>query len=414
MLARVLRHFLPVSFACVLLLLFPVSSRADGGAPQRAYIAGAGKGIGIIDVGQQKMIDSLNIEGDPHMILLSLDGRFLYVTQPQLGRVSVISAKTAETICSANVAGKPTLLALDVNANILFAAGNGASSAVSLDPTNCQTKRTFRVQGQVSGLAVAAVSTSPTINGGGNQIWIADDTSLTAFDEQSGKQIAAVPIPGGPQYLSIPPGATLYATTRDGSVVAVDINSYNVIKLVSGGVYGPMDFDETTGQVYVPDQQNKQLLVLDPVNSGFKAPSEPRRTIPLGVRPESIAITSDGQLGFAALAGGNVAMLDILAHQVITTVKVDGNPHFIITGLNPPLVATTPQQASIFGAIASVAAYIIVIALLIVPVVLFRRYAKLKKPNETEKDEEHTQDEVTAVTVQDHVQQGNAERQRRE
>jgi hypothetical protein len=98
--------------------------------------------------------------------------------------------------------------------------------------------------------------------------------------------------------------------------------------------------------------------------------------IHLGVVPTSVAITSDGQLGFVALASGNVAMLDIPARELVTTIPVGGSPHFIITGLYPPVIGTTPQQASIWGTVINIAAYIFVVALFLIPILLFSRYAK--------------------------------------
>ncbi|MBV9231804.1 MAG: hypothetical protein JOZ18_21020, partial [Chloroflexi bacterium] len=106
------------------------------------------------------------------------------------------------------------------------------------------------------------------------------------------------------------------------------------------------------------------------------------RTIKLGVTPASVAITSDGQLGFVALSGGNVAMLDIPGRQIINTIPVGGDPHFIITGLYPPAIGTTPQQANVMGTIINIAAYIFVVALLVVPILLFRRYAKIRMSEE--------------------------------
>jgi len=140
-----------------------------------------------------------------------------------------------------------------------------------------------------------------------------------------------------------------------------------------------MDYNAFTSEVYIPDMQNKQVDVLSPIFPGTNAlPHEPNYSIHLGVEPQSIAITSDGQLGFIALAGGNVAMLDIPGKQIVNTFLVGGNPRFIITGLYPPLIGTTPQEASVWGTVINIAAYVLVIALLIVPIILFQRYARSK------------------------------------
>jgi len=366
---------LPVFICFLLTMLMPLSVLADGGAPNLAYVAGAGKGIAVIDVAQQKVTSTIAASGDPHGIILSLDGRFLYATQPQMGKVAVIAAKTGDTICSADVPGQPSLLVLDTSANLLYAASNAATGVTVIDPTNCALKQTIQTGGPVNGMAIANVgSASPSSTG--NQLWVATTNSVMVFDDVSGKKLGSVNIPGGPQYVSIPPGETVYVTTRQGEIVAIGLGTHNIVPLIKGGVFGPMDYDQTTGEVYVPDQQNNRLIVLAPVNAGFTPPPEPSRIINLGVKPESVAITSDGQLGFVALASGNVAMLDIPGRQLITTISVGGNPHFIITGLYPPVIGTTPQQANVLTTVINIAAYLFIAALIIVPILLFRRYAK--------------------------------------
>ena len=377
------RHFarfvLPGLLCFLGLLLLPAPiALADGGAPNLAYVAGGSKGISVVDVVKQSVTGSIAVSGNPSMILLSLDGRFLYVTQPQLGSVAIVAANTGNTICTAKVPGQPTLLALDNSSNTFFAAGNGASSVTALDMNNCHVKHAYTVQGHVYGIAIANVGTS-LASGNNSQLWVADDTSLTIFDDGNGRQLGNVPIVGGPHYISIPPGSSVYVTTQDGKVLAVDLVSYNVTTLYAGGSFGPMDFDETTGQIYLPDQQHKQLVVLDPLNSGMAAPAEPNHIIPLSAQPQSIAITNDGQLGFAALDNGSVVMLDIPAHVVITTVHVGGNPRFIITGLYPPLLANTPQEAANLRVLLTIAAYVLIAFLLIVPIVLFVIYSRVQR-----------------------------------
>jgi hypothetical protein len=369
----------------LLLLLLPQRAHADGGAPNLAYIAGTARGVSVVDIGQQAVTTSFSISGDPHTIYLSLDGRFLYVTQPTLNRVTMLAARTGATICTATVAGQPSLLTFDPGTSVLYAAGNGANMITALDSSNCAVQSTITTDGPVYGLAVAVVG-SGLSGGTGNQLWVADANSLNVYDH-TGK-LASIPIPGGPQYISIPPGATVYVTTRQGNLYAVDLNTHAVLPpLLTGGNFGPMDYDALTNQVYVPDLKHNQVDVITPINSGASAlPHEPARTIPMGVPPESVAITSDGQLGFVALQGGDVAMLDIPGKQLINTFHVGGTPHFIITGLYPPLVGTTPQQASLYGTILNVAAYALVIALFIVPILLFRRYNRANVSGKRKKE----------------------------
>ena len=336
-------------FICSLLSFsfFPHAD-ADGGAPNLAYVSGTSSGISVIDVGQAKVTKTISVAGDPQSILLSLDGGLLYVSQPTLGQVSIIRASTGRIFCTAHLPGEPALLAIDPDMNILYAAGSGSAQVTALDPTNCKIQNTFEVNGPVYGLAVALTAGS-SINGSvSNQIWVASIDRLTIFDDQTHQMLGVVPFPDGPQYLSIPPGETAYVTTRQGSVDAVSLKTREVRRILNGGIFGPMDYDALTDEVYVPDEQHQMLIVLSPVDIGVSTiPKEPERVFPTAGIPESVAITSDGLLGFIALREGKVAMLDLIAHRLVYTVDVGGTPRFIVTGLYPPPVLDTPTPASI-------------------------------------------------------------------
>src|SRR5438552_4033341 len=184
----------------LLLFLFPLSQHAyaDGGAPNLAYVAGAAYGIGVIDIGQQKVTSSITVNGDPQMILLSLDGRYLYVTQPTLGRVAIISARSGKTICTASLAGQPTLLAFGPQSGALYAAGNGASSVSVLNPTTCALQHTFQTQSSVYGIGVGLVGAGNNLH---DQLWVSGATSLTSFDP-NGQPSGRIPLAGGPPYPS--------------------------------------------------------------------------------------------------------------------------------------------------------------------------------------------------------------------
>jgi hypothetical protein len=379
MLHTIRRFMLALAIALPALLLSTVA-HADGGAPNVAYVAGTASGISVIDISQQKVTRTIAVNGTPHTVFLSLDGSFLYVTEPQQGQVAVLAANTGNEICHASLPGQPSLLAIDNGSNTLFVAGNGASSVSAIDPTTCKIKHTFQTNGPVYGISIAAVGSS--LSGDtGNQLWVSAGNKLTTFDDVTGKVIGSIVMPGGPRYISIPPGATIYVTTQSGSIQAVDLTTRKVTQLVTGGQYGPMDFNENTGEIYVPDRAHNQLVVLTPVNAGFAIPHEPEQTIPLSGQPASIAITSDGQLGFVALASGDVVMRDIPGRANVNTFHVGGNPQFIITGLYPPAV----PQNSVLSKILNIGAYILVVALIVVPLLLFRRYAKTRNQTELEK-----------------------------
>ena len=334
---------------CFLLLFslllgsFSSPAHADGGAPQLAYVAGVEQGIGIIDIAQRRLIGTIAEAGNPRTVLLSTDGHALYVTQPTLGRVTVVAAKTEKPLCTASLPGQPSLLALSLDATVLYAAGQGDTRVRALDPVTCAVQRTFETHEPVYGLAVTASTAANATPSTPNQLWVAGSTALTVF-EVSGHLLGSVPVAGGPQYISIPGGFTAYVTTRQGTVVAVDLNTRQIIRtLLSDGQFGPMDYDVNTGEIYVPDRQHNLLDVLAPITADTNpTPREPARIIHLRSSPQSVAITNDGQLGFVALSNGQVLMLDVPGRSIVTSIGVGGSPHFIITGLYPPVNSPTP------------------------------------------------------------------------
>ena len=261
--------------------------------------------------------------------------------------MSIIRASTGLILCTVHLPGQPSLFAIDPDLNILYAAGNGSAQVTALDPTNCKILNTFTVNNPVYGLAVALTAGSNLNGGVSNQLWIASTDSLTLFDGQEHQILGTVPFPDGPQYLSIPPGDTAYVTTRQGSVDAVSLRTNQVRRILNGGIFGPMDYDALTGEVYVPDALHQVLNVLSPVDMSVSAIlPEPERVIHTQGIPESVAITSDGLLGFIALREGKVAMWDLIAHRLVYIVNVGGSPRFIITGLYPPPVLTIPTPVS--------------------------------------------------------------------
>src|SRR5437588_2463577 len=89
-------------------------------------------------------------------------------------------------------------------------------------------------------------------------------------------------------------------------------------------------------------------------------------------------MTSDGKLGFVTLAGGKVAMLDVPGRKITNTIAVGGSPHFIITGLYPPILGTTPQEASTWKTIINIAAGFILLVLIAGSILLIRRNRIIK------------------------------------
>ncbi len=360
-------------------------AHADGGAPNLAYIAGTATGIAVIDVAQRRVSRTISVAGDPRSVLLSPDGSLLYATQPPRGQVSILEAATGKILCSASIPGQPSVLARSPQNDVVYAAGNDDTGIHVLDAKNCASRTTFQTTGPVHALAISFLSGAFPTHQGDYQIWAATTGKLNVFDT-NGTQLANLALAADPQSLCIPPGLIAYVTTRQGTVVALDLSIMRfTAPLLHGGPFGTMDYDAATGEIYIPEQTQHQVAVLAPVLSGTQIkPGKLARQLPLPSVPQAVAITSDGQLGFVTLQDGRVVMLDIPARQPVTTITVGGRPQSVITGLYPPPVivttATTPLAAkrqqplwrnTLF--IVSVTIFMLTLLLLIIVILLWRR-----------------------------------------
>ena len=332
-----------LGFALAMVLL-PRQAQADGGAPNLAYVAGARQGIGVVDISQQKIVRNFAVAGNPYTLLLSPDGSLLYVTQPAAGQVTALAARTGQVICSAPFPGHPAWLALNIDATVLYVAGMHEQTIIALDARTCAQLRTFQAPEPVSWLAATGNNASNTLQ---TQLWVAGTTSVSVLDEQ-GQLLGNVAVAGGARFLCLPGGLTAYVATGRGTVIAIDTLTYQVIAtLLTGGTFGSLDYNAITQEIYVPDQQHNLVDVLTPVLAGSAfMPHEPARSLRVSGSPQSIAVTNDGQLGFAALSNGQVDMLDLLGHTLIKAIPVGGTPRFIITGVYPPQNVPVPQPAA--------------------------------------------------------------------
>jgi DNA-binding beta-propeller fold protein YncE len=374
--------FLVMSLVLFFLLLpFAPQVQADGGAPNLAYVSGTSGDISIVDIAQRKLTGTLSVPGNPEMILLSVDGHLLYVTQPNLDRIVVINTSSRQAQCSIIVPGQPAFLAIDPWTNTLYAAGTTSNQVTALDPSTCAVRFRVRVQGSVTGLAIAIMGNSIT-GGDENQLWVAGSGGITVF-QIDGKLLDMIPLVSNPRFMCIPAGFAAYVSTQRGDVEAIDLKTHRVsFVLLDGGKFGSMDYDATTGNIYVPDLEHRRIDVLSPVVANTTSqPGEPLYTLSFSSAPQSVAITNDGQFGFIALEHGNVVMLDIPGHQEITTIHVGGTPHFIITGLYPLLLSLTPRQASLLDILVNALHYAAaaVIAMTAIIAIVAQKYRERRR-----------------------------------
>jgi YVTN family beta-propeller protein len=351
------------ALAFVLVALFPNPAHADGGAPNLAYVAGAGPQgdeVAVVDISKQRVTMQITVGGGPRALLLSADARYLYVTQSSASSVAVVDTHAGKVVAEIQSGRNPESIALDLSGSGDAFVANGGDGTVSvLDLTGRRNVATIHVGQHPMSVAVAGPDSGisdPT----SSEVYVANQgsNSVTVISASMHNVLATIAVPGGPSSIVVPAsGGVAYVATQSGAVYALSLARHTLLGTLlrlHGAGPDQMDYDAITGQVYVSDPSAGVVDILRPAEAGTTGavtlPPEPARTLPAPGGPVSAAITFDGAYAFiAAHDSGALYMVDAPSHQRLTTLQVGGHPQGIITGSYPPVLG---QQAAFYASIA--------------------------------------------------------------
>lgn len=353
-------------------------AKADGGAPNLAYVAGGGSGAGdlvVIDIAKRSVTGRVTVGGAPAGVVLSADGRFAYVTQSAKGALALVDARDLHVAATIPVGATPQALALDQTEtpNLVYVSNSGGDTVSVVNPDARRVIATLPVGQHPGGMAIALNGTGivpQDINDAELYVANTGSDSVTVISTEHRRVLATIAVSGGPVGVVVPQsGGVAYVSLRSGAVALVSLAKHTLLGTLlhapSGATIPPgtMDYDAVTGQVYVPESATGSVAVLAPasVGSGDSAPAlptEPARTLTFGGGPSAVAITFDGTYGFVTQRDtGNVTLFDVGTHKPLAEIAVGGAPRAVVTGAYPPLLN---RQA------ANVAAYVVTSLLIVV------------------------------------------------
>ncbi len=326
-------------------------ARADGGAPNLAYIVGGGSSsdnLTVMDIGKRNVAWTLALGNRPQAVVLSSDGRFAYVTEADANRVAIVDTREHSVVGSMPTGSSPQAIAVDPSGSLhwLFVADTAGNTLTILDSDTQRVKATLTVGNAPVSVAVAA-SNSGISDPSTLEVYVANRQSQTVsvIATRDLRTLATIALPAPPCAINIPStGGIAYVATCQGAVLAVGLASHEVLGTVLsdlGGTPGTMDYDAITGQIYIPVPTKNRVVILRPSgvggNGSLVAPAEPLHILRFSGEPSAVAITFEGALGFVAeRADGRVVELDITNRQTLGAVAVGGEPRAIVTGPYPP------------------------------------------------------------------------------
>jgi YVTN family beta-propeller protein len=251
-------------------------------------------GIGVVDAVQLKLLRVIRGVTDPEQIVLSPDGKLLYLASQDADEVLALRPASGAIAWRYHLPFEPEGVGLSPDGRVLLVTEESANSVTALDARTARPIAKFAVGMRPRGVAFAPDGARAYVTGEG-------DASLAVLDLRTHALLRTVPVPGeGARpmgVVSTQDGARLYvATGRGGAVVPVD---------------------------------TQRLEALAPV--------------PVGTRPWGMAVSPDDRYVYSANGQSNdVSVLDTHTLAVVARIAVGERPWGVAVG---PLPAPGPSAA---------------------------------------------------------------------
>jgi YVTN family beta-propeller protein len=241
-------------------------------------------GIGVVDVEQEKVVRVIKSGSDPEEFDLSRDGKLLFVSNEDDGKVSITDIADGRLIDALKVGAEPE-----------------------------------------------GVTTSPD----GKFVYVTseDEGTVTVVDTVARKSIKTIKVGRRPRSVAfLPDGSRAYVTNENDGVVtlmdAVKHRTIRQIRLGEAGKVKPMKVivSKDGTKVYVSTGRGNKVFTIDP------ATNEPAGSIEVGKRPWGLALSPDGKRLFAADGPSNsIAVIDLSTQTVVKNVKAGQGPWGVMT-----------------------------------------------------------------------------------
>jgi len=242
-------------------------------------------GIGVVDLKAQKLLTTYQSGADPEAFALSHDGKVLYVSNEDVGKMSAIDLTSGAVRATVEVGSEPEGVAVSRDDRIVY--------------VTCETS---------------------------NNVYVVDAHSM--------KVVAQIATEKRPRAIFLASQAHRgYVTDEFGAALTVfstdDYRPLQTLALGDPKVVRPMGIASTDGRLlYVTTGRFGALLEVDP-HSGQIV-----RTIEkVGQRPWGVVLSGDGQKAYTANGpAGDISIVDLKSGQVEARIAVGGSPWGIAAG----------------------------------------------------------------------------------
>ncbi len=308
-------------------------SLSAAGAP-KAYV-GLFKddAVAVIDTAQNKVLSTIAVPKGPHGLVVTPDGRKVYVSSDGASTVSVIDTATDRVVASIDVGANPHGLAISGAGSRVLVSGWGSNRALVIDTA------TDRVIGEVP----IAQPHNGTLSQDGRTAWVASQqqgaTALVRLNLATWKEVARVPLDKTPRGLELSPdGRRVFFTLAGVNAIQVlDTATNEIVTQIPVGTsphYTPFTPDGRWALAVI--QGPGELGILDTTSNTLAG------TVAVGKAPHWSTSSSDGHTAYVTNEGSNdVSVVDLANRTVTATIAVGNAPRKIAVQPVSGAAATT-------------------------------------------------------------------------
>src|SRR5215472_7314215 len=290
--------------------------------------------VAVIDTSQNKVTGTVSVPKGPHGLVVTPDGRKVYVSGDGASTVSVIDTGSDRVIGSIEVGANPHGLAISGDGRRVLALGWGTNRVLVIDTATDRVITTVPVGQPHNG----------TLNRDGSIAWVGSQqqgaTALVQLDLKAGKETARVALDKTPRGLEMTPDGKRVFFTLAGvdAIQVLDTSSKQIVAQIPVGAsphYAPFTPDGRWALAVV--QGPGELAILDTATTTVAG------TVPVGKAPHWSTSSYDGRTAYVTNEATNdVSVVDLTSRRVLATIAVGNAPRKIAVQPVSGAAATTP------------------------------------------------------------------------
>jgi YVTN family beta-propeller protein len=298
----------------------PAPNKPDNANARKAYVGLFGDdALGIIDLDQQATVKTVPVTA-PDGIAITPDGKKVFVSSADTGRVKVLDTKSETFSASIDVGAKPAGLVISPDGKILVAAVGGDDSAVIIDTETNEIMRKVTVKQAHA----ACITTDSRFAYVGSQ-----DTAAPAVVE--------VPLDkdGSPRSLSVDKSPRMLACEAEGIYfTGVGLDAVELLHPDTGELATPIESGGSPHDIRASEPGKTELVVSQTAGDlEFIDVASEKITdkVPTGKLAHWIALNGDRDTAYVTNEGDDsLSVVDLGTRSVTATFDVGHAPRKLV------------------------------------------------------------------------------------